>query len=141
MLATQWHPAGRVLPSSAFFRGMAGRIQKCSVMLWAHGLYTEYSPILSSFCNVRLILSARMLFRAAQQTNLRLRSPIFYLQRALACEILLQIRNTTTAVVVQVRGELTMQGNPCPIVEQYFALMSTFIRTIGFAAVKRIPSR
>ena len=70
-----------------------------------------------------------------------LRSPIFYLQRALACEILLQIRSTTTAVVVQVRGELTMQGNPCPIVEQYFALMSTFIRTIGFAAVKRIPSR
>ena len=70
-----------------------------------------------------------------------LRSPIFYLQQALACETLLQIRNTTTAVVVKVRGELTMQGNPCPIVEQYFALISTFIRAIGFAAVKRIPSR
>ena len=68
-MATQWRP-GRVLPSSAFFRGMAGRIQKCSVMIWAHRLYTEYSPILSSFCNARLILSAHMLFRAAQQTNL-----------------------------------------------------------------------
>jgi len=69
------------------------------------------------------------------------RTPHRSKKQALACEILLQIRNTTTAVVVQVRGELTMQGNPCPIVKQYFALMSTFIRAIGIAAVKMIPSR
>ena len=80
-----------------------------------------------------------MLLRAVQQTIFILRSPIFYLQQALARETLLQICNTTTAVVVQVRGELTMQDNPCPIVERRFTFMSLSFAPSAFAAVKRIP--
>ena len=58
-----------------------------------------FNPVVS-FCKCPSYLASLHVVQSRSTTNLHSRSPIFYLQQALACEILLQIRNTTTAVVV-----------------------------------------